>query len=58
MSTDGVVSAELFGGGTIQWCNFADFSIATLFPDMLRDNKKVCPRKTWRCVCAQWLARA
>ncbi len=41
MSIDGLVSAELYSGGTIQWGNFADFSIGTLFPDMISQGKKV-----------------
>lgn len=50
MSTDGVVSAELYSEGTIQWCNFADFCVETLFPDMLRHDKKVSPKETRLCV--------
>jgi hypothetical protein len=41
MSIDGLVSAELYSGGMIQWGNFADFSIGTLFPDMISQDKKV-----------------
>lgn len=41
LSIDGLVSTELYAGGTIQWGNFADFSIGTLLPDMIRQRKKV-----------------
>jgi hypothetical protein len=39
MSINGLVSTELYAGGTIQWGNFADFSIGTLFPDMIKQSK-------------------
>ena len=58
MSIDGLVSTELYAGGTIQWGNFADFSIGTLLPDMIKQRKKVmsppwciamrCSPRRWR----------